>query len=127
MLLISLIFKIACICAGILLAITALDRLDGDSDFFNNIAAKLRPFNTLIGLATLSIGILYIFKFKCIIFALVGIACGILLLPQQLAKIPGIGDNLVDLSKKMQGFKVIIGDAAIILAILSFLGMNPLC
>ena len=124
---IHLIFKIACICAGILLAITALDRLDGESNFFNNIAAKLRPFNTLIGFATLVIGILYIMKFKCVIFALVGIACGILLLPQQLGKIPGIGDNLVKLSTKMQGLKVIIGDAAIILAILSFLGMNPLC
>lgn len=127
MILISLIFKIACICAGILLAITALDRLDGESNFFNNIAAKLRPFNTLIGFATLVIGILYILKFKCIIFALVGIACGILLLPQQLAKVPGIGDSLVKASNKLQVFKVIIGDAAIILAILSFLGMNPLC
>lgn len=127
MILISLIFKIACICAGILLAITALDRLDGESNFFNNIAAKLRPFNTIIGFATLTIGILYVLKFKCIIFAIVGIACGILLLPQQLAKVPGIGDNLVKVSNKLQVFKVIIGDAAIILAILSFFGMNPLC
>ena len=67
---INLIFEIACICAGILLAITALDRLDGKSNFFNNIAAKLKPFNAVIGFATLIIGIVYILKIECIIFGL---------------------------------------------------------
>ena len=95
---INLIFEIACICAGILLAITALDRLDGKSNFFNNIAAKLKPFNAVIGFATLIIGIIYILKIECIIFGVVGIACGLLLLPQQLTKIPGIGNSLLKAS-----------------------------
>jgi len=127
MILINFIFQIACICAGILLAITALDRLDGKSNFFNNIAAKLKPFNAIIGFATLIIGILFLLQIKCILFALIGIAAGILLLPQQLAKIPGIGDNLVRLSEKMQVAKVIIGDAALILGVLGLLGLNPFC
>ncbi|OMP29760.1 hypothetical protein [Mangrovimonas sp. DI 80] len=124
---IYLIFEIACICAGIMLAITTLDRLDGDSNFFVNIAAKLQPLSPLIGVLTLAIGIMFIFKFNCIIFAIVGIACGILLLPQQLSKIPGIGDALFTLSKKINPYKVLIGDAALILGVLGLFNMNPFC
>lgn len=122
-----LIFDIAIICAGILLAITSLDKLDGESNFFNNIAAKLKPFNAIIGFATLIIGILFLIKIKCIIFAIVGIACGLLLLPQQLSKVPAIGKFLYKLSIKIQPLKVIIGDIAIILGILDLLRLNPFC
>ena len=124
---INLIFEIACICAGILLAITALDRLDGKSNFFNNIAAKLKPFNAVIGFATLIIGIIYILKIECIIFGVVGIACGLLLLPQQLTKIPGIGNSLLKASNGLMPFKVIVGDAALILGVLGLFNMNPFC
>ncbi|GFZ86179.1 hypothetical protein GCM10011531_16840 [Aquaticitalea lipolytica] len=124
---INLIFEIACICAGILLAITALDRLDGKSNFFNNIAAKLKPFNAVIGFATLIIGIIYILKIECIIFGVVGIACGLLLLPQQLTKIPGIGNSLLKASNWLMPFKVIVGDAALILGVLGLFNMNPFC
>lgn len=124
---IILIFKIACICAGILLALSHLDKLDGESNFFNNVAAKLRPFNSLIGIITLVIGILYLLKIKCIIFGIVGIACGLLLLPQQLAKVPLVGDLLVKLSNAINPYKVIVGDIAIILGVLSLFNMNPFC
>ena len=124
---INLIFEIACICAGILLAITTLDRLDGESNFFNNIAAKLKPFNTAIGFTTLVISIIYLLKIKCIIFAFVGILCGLLLLPQQLAKIPGIGASLAKLSHSLSLYKVIVGDIALILGLLSLFNMNPIC
>jgi hypothetical protein len=124
---INLIFEIACISAGILLAITALDRLDGKSNFFNNIAAKLKPFNAVIGFATLIIGIIYILKIECIIFGVVGIACGLLLLPQQLTKIPGIGNSLLKASNWLVPFKVIVGDAALILGVLGLFNMNPFC
>ncbi|WP_353778582.1 hypothetical protein [Winogradskyella sp. 3972H.M.0a.05] len=124
---INLAFEIACICAGILLAISHLDRLDGESNFFNNLAAKLKPFNAVIGFATLIIGVLYLFKWKCIIFALVGIACGLLLLPQRLAGVPAIGNTLVKLSNKIQPYKVIVGDIALVLGVLDILYMNPFC
>ena len=120
-------FNIACICAGILLAITHLDRLDGTSDFFNNIAAKLRPLSATIGITTIIIGIIFLFSWHCIIYALIGIICGIILLPQKLAKIPGIGDELYAFSGKMKVYQVLFGDAALILGILSLLGWNPLC
>ncbi len=123
----SLIFEIACICAGILLAITHLDRIDGESNFFNNIASTLKPFNTIIGIVTLAIGVLFLVKVKCVIFALIGIACGLLLLPQQLAKFPLIGNLLVKLSNAINPYKVIVGDAALILSVLSLFNMNPFC
>lgn len=123
----SLIFEIACICAGILLAITHLDRIDGESNFFNRIASKLKPFNTIIGIVTLAIGILFLIKIKCVIFSIVGIACGLLLLPQQLAKFPLIGNFLVKLSNAINPYKVIVGDAALILGILGLFNMNPFC
>ena len=124
---INLVFEIACICAGLLLAVTTLDWLDGKSNFFNNVAAKLKPFNTIIGVLTLGIGILYLIKVKCILFAIIGILCGLLLIPQQLVKIPLIGDLLQKSSKGLVPFKVIIGDVALILGILSLLNINPLC
>ncbi len=123
----SLIFEIACICAGILLAVTHLDRIDGESNFFNNLASMLKPFNTIIGIVTLAIGILFLIKVKCVIFGLVGIACGLLLLPQQLAKFPLIGNLLVKLSNAINPYKVIVGDAALILSVLSLFKMNPFC
>lgn len=124
---INLIFEIACICAGILLAITTLDRLDGKSNFFNNIAAKLKPFNSVIGLATLVIGVLYLLRIECIIFGSVGIAAGLLLLPQQLTKIPGIGNFLLKISNWLMPYKVIVGDIALILGVLGLFNMNPFC
>lgn len=123
----SLIFEIACICAGLLLAVTHLDRIDGESNFFNNVAAKLKPFNVIIGIVTLALGILFLIKFKCIIFSAVGIACGLLLLPKQLANVPAVGNFLVKLSNAINPYKVIVGDAALILGILGLFNMNPFC
>lgn len=124
---ITFIFDIACICAGILLAVTHLDKLDGASDFFVNIANKLKPFNAIIGFATLIIGFLFLFKVKCFVFAIVGILCGILLLPQRISKIPGIGDSLLNFSNRLQPHKVIVGDIALILGILGIFNINPFC
>jgi hypothetical protein len=124
---INFIFEIACICAGILLAITTLERLDGKSNFFNAIADQLKPFNTIIGALTLGIGVLYLIKVQCIAFAIIGILCGLLLIPQHLIKIPVIGNSLHKSSKSLVPFKVIIGDVALILGILGLLNINPLC
>lgn len=124
---ISLIFEVACTCAGILLAIAHLDQLDGESTFFVKIANKLRPFNAIIGFATLIIGVLYLFKAGCLIFGIIGILCGLLLLPQQLSKIPGIGDSLFKFSNSLQSYKAIVGDIALILGVLGLLNMNPFC
>jgi hypothetical protein len=122
-----LIFEISCICAGILLALTHLDKLDGKSNFFNNVAEKLRPFNTVLGIITLAIGVIYLINIKCLIFGIIGIACGLLLLPQQLSKVPLLGGFLFKISNIIKPYNVIVGDAAIILGILGLLNMNPFC
>jgi cadmium resistance protein CadD (predicted permease) len=113
----GLIFSIATIAGGILLGITALDKLDGESDFFNNIAKKLMPFTVLIGGACLVLGILLLFKH--ILYSATAIAAGLLLLTHVLSQIPSIGDSLVKASKSLMPFKVIIGIGLLILAILN--------
>jgi hypothetical protein len=48
-------------------------------------------------------------------------------LPQQLTKVPGIGNSLLKVSNWLMPFKVIVGDAALILGILGLFDMNPFC
>jgi len=114
----GLIFDIANILAGILLGITALDKLDGESDLFNNIAKKLMPFTTAIGGASLGLGIWFLLGFNSIVYAVVAIAGGLLLLTHVLSQVPAIGGALVKISKKLMPFKVIVGIALLILAII---------
>ena len=118
----GLIFDIANILSGILLGITALDKLDGESDFFNNIAKKLMPFTTAIGGTSLGLGIfLLLFRRGEFIYELVAITGGLLLLTHVLSQVPAIGGVLVKISKKLMPFKVIVGVALIILGILHLL------
>jgi hypothetical protein len=114
---IIIIFKIATILAGILLGITALDKLDGESDFFNNIAKKLMPFTTIIGGVILALGIWFLFRH--ILYSAVAIVGGLLLLTHVLSQIPKIGESLVKISKKLMPFKVIVGISLLVLAILN--------
>lgn len=115
---IEFIFDIANILAGILLGITALDKLDGESNFFNNIAKKLIPFTTTIGGASLGLGIVLLLGFESIIYSGIAIAGGLLLLTHVLSQVPAIGGFLVKLSKKLMPFKVIVGIALLIFAII---------
>ncbi|PTX61619.1 hypothetical protein C8N46_104262 [Kordia periserrulae] len=112
-----IIFTIATISGGILLGITALDKLDGESNFFNDIAKKLMPFTVLIGGTCLALGIWFLFSH--ILYSSVAIAAGLLLLTHVLSQIPSVGESLVKASKALMPFKVIIGIALLILAILN--------
>ncbi|WP_046745494.1 hypothetical protein [Kordia zhangzhouensis] len=114
----GLLFDIANILAGILLGVTALDKLDGESDFFNNIAKKLMPFTTVIGGISLGLGIWYLLGFSHLLYTIAAIAGGLLLLTHVLSQIPAVGETLVKISKKLMPFKVIVGIALLILAIL---------
>ena len=126
-----LLIIIAGIAAGILLGLTALDKLDGESDFFNNIAKKLMPFTTIIGGGIIVLAIfelLQIFGFwkgRHLIFNLIAISSGLLLLTHVLSQVPKIGDSLVNVSKKLMPFKVIFGMALFILSILRILTIHP--
>lgn len=115
----GLLFNLSLICGGILLGLTALDKLDGDSDFFNKIAKVLMPFNTIIGGVALVLGILGLLTSGGLIFDLVGILVGLLLLVDVLAKVPAVGEFLLKLSKKLIPFKVTIGIGALVIGILN--------
>lgn len=119
-----LIFKIANVLAGILLGITALDKLDGESDFFNNIAKKLMPFTTAIGGTTLGLGILFLLRSGGFLYDLLAIAAGLLLLTHVLSQVPAIGETLVKISKKLMPFKVIVGMTLLVLTLLRFFGVH---
>jgi len=126
-----LLIKIAGIGAGILLGITALDKLDGESNFFNDIAKKLMPFSTLIGGAVLALGLfelLGIFGFndRHFIYDLAAMVSGLLLLTHVLSQVPKVGDSLVSISKKLMPFKVIFGVGLLVLSVLRFIYIHPL-
>ncbi|WP_298514567.1 hypothetical protein [uncultured Kordia sp.] len=123
---IEIIFKIACLAAGILLGLTALDKLDGESNFFNDIAKKLMPFTTMIGGGILGLGIYYLLHFDHLIFNILAMAAGVLLLTHVLSQVPKIGDTLVKISKTLMPFKVIVGIALLVLTVLRFLSIHPL-
>lgn len=114
----GLILNIANICAGLLLGASALDKLDGEQNFFNKIAGVLAPFNATIGGTCLALGLFYAFKPHNLIFELVSIACGFVLLAASLSKVPALGGTLVKISNSLAPFKVIIGIAALAIGLL---------
>lgn len=111
---IELIFNLANLAAGLLLGASALDKLDGDANFFHKIAHYLAPFNALIGGTCLALGVLNIFSSGNTIFEIISIASGLLLLSTSLSKIPAIGDFLVRISNSLVPYKVITGIASLI-------------
>ncbi|WP_046757235.1 hypothetical protein [Kordia jejudonensis] len=113
------IFDIANILAGILLGITALDKLDGESNFFNNVAKKLMPFTLIIGGISFGLGLfLLIFSKGGFLYELVAVSGGLLLLTHVVSQIPAVGGVLVKISKKLMPFKVIIGITLLIFALI---------
>ena len=120
----SLLFNVALILAGLLLAVSALDKIDGETDIFNKIAKVLTPFNLVIGGAALGIGILFLLRGWGILANVSGILSGLLLLTSVLSKVPAIGESLVKLSSKLAPFKVFIGIASLAFGALRFLGIG---
>lgn len=105
----EVIFYVGNIAGGILLGIASLDKLDGNSDFFNKIANYLAPFDTIIGGGMLALGIMNLLSGNGLLFNIVSCLGGLLLLTQVLVKIPAIGDSLTNISYKLMPFKVSIG------------------
>ena len=113
---IGLLLTIANISGGILLGLATLDKWDGESNFFNNIAGKLVPFQTVIGGALV---ILAILTFRgSLLFNIVSILGGVLLLTHVFSKVPALETSLRKLSATLMPFKAIIGIALIVIGIL---------
>ncbi len=115
-------YNLSNIAAGILLALTTLDKWDGESNFFNNIAKYLAPFQVSIGGFIVVLSILNLFSFN-LVYTIPSILAGILLLTHVLGKVPSIGDSLKKFSDKIAPFKVVIGLAVFFLGVLSLLGI----
>lgn len=113
------ILTLANISGGILLGLSTLDKLDGERNFFNKIAAFLAPFQTLIG-GTLVVLALLTF-FNTILFNAASIIGGILLLTHVFSKVPALEQTLRKLTDKLMPFKAIIGIGLIVIGVLGLL------
>ena len=112
---------IANISGGILLGLATLDKLDGESNFFNKIAGFLAPFQTVIGGALVVLAILVFWG--GLLYNIVSILGGILLLTHVFGKVPSLEGSLRKLSDKLMPFKATIGLALVAIGILSMLGI----
>lgn len=116
---IGLLLIIANIAGGILLGLATLDKWDGEKNYFNNIAGKLAPFQTIIGGILLGFGLLNVFKSGGLLFDIIQVLGGFLLLAHVIAKVPAIGDGLKKLSDKLMPFKAIVGIALLVIGVIS--------
>lgn len=110
---------IANISGGILLGLATLDKWDGEKNYFNAIAIKLTPFQTIIGGMLLGFGILNLFRSGGLLFDIIQVLGGLLLLSHVISKIPAVGDGLKKLSDKLMPFKAIVGIALMAIGIIS--------
>ena len=114
---ISLLLIIASISGGLLLGLATLDKWDGERDFFNKIAGKLAPFQTIIGVALI---VLAFITFRIsFLFSIIRILGGLLLLTHVFGKVPALETGLRKLSAILMPFKAIIGIALIVIGILA--------
>lgn len=122
-----MIYNLAAIAGGILLALTILDRWDGDKDFFKKAGNFLTPYKTFIGIILLAIGIVYLLKSGCLIGDAIGISGGLLLLADMVEKVPGVGKYLDKASKALIPFEVAIGLALLVMGATNLIGLGLLC
>ncbi len=123
----GLIFNIAAICAGLLLATSLLDKWDGDKDIFNKAAKFLLPYNTIIGGVIFALGVLGLFSRGCFVHNSIAVCAGLLLITDILGKTPLVGQLLVKASKALIPFKVIVGIGVLAVGLTRFFGMGLLC
>lgn len=113
---IGLLLTIASISGGVLLGLATLDRWDGESNFFNKIAVKLAPFQTVIG-GTLVVLAILTFRSSWL-FSILRILGGLLLLTHVFGKVPALETSLRQLSDQLMPFKAIIGIGLVIIGVL---------
>lgn len=123
----GLLFNVAAITSGLLLAVSLLDTWDGNNDYFTKISKILIPYKTVIGSVVFGLGVLGIFKYGCLIHDAIATAAGLLLITDVLSKTPLIGHLLVKASNMLIPFKAIAGIAILSVGITRFLGFYLFC
>jgi hypothetical protein len=76
---------------------------------------SLRPFDAVIGITAIVLGILNLFSLLGMVLILGGLVLG----ARALAAVPNVGDDLVRAGDKVGAFRVLIGCVLIVLGILS--------
>lgn len=102
------------ILAGMLLAADLFNQGGRASRFIDN----LRPFDAILGITAIVLGILNLFSFLGLMLILGGLVLG----ARALSTVPSVGDDLVRAGDKIAGFRVLIGTVLIVLGALRFLG-----
>ena len=102
------------ILAGLLLLADSLGRFRG----LDALIRTLKPYETVIGVTALIVGIFAVFSTLGIALILAGLLLG----ANALASVPQVGDNLTSASRALAPFSVLIGAAVLILGILRLLG-----
>lgn len=118
----SLIFDIALISAGILLAQVALTKYDAIDDTVNKLAGILAGFQGVIGGLTLVLGVLRVLGSGCTLMSVAGVLAGLILLGVSLKSVPAIGEILNNASTALKAFSIPIGLGALAAGILHLLG-----
>jgi hypothetical protein len=98
------------IIAGLLLLADSLGRFRG----LDALIRALKPYETVIGVVTLVLGVLAIFS----PLGIVMILAGLLLAANALTAVPRFGDELGGASRALAPFGVLIGVAVLVLGLL---------
>jgi hypothetical protein len=103
------------ILAGMLLLGEVFNQGGRASRFVEN----LRPFDAILGVTALIIGILNIFSLLGLVLILGGLVLG----ARALSTVPNVGDDLARAGDKIGGFRVLIGVVLVILGALRLLSV----
>lgn len=103
---------IMAILAGLLLLSGVLRRGSAPG----KVAAALRPFEVVIGVVALVVGVLNITS----VIGVALIIAGLALAAEAMTSIPGIGDELQRAGNALRGFSAVIGLLVLILGIIQF-------
>lgn len=119
-----LIFDLAKIGGGILLAQSVLMKYDAIDETVDKVAKWLIGFKSIIGGAALFFGTVYTFFYSgCFLMDVTGILVGLLLLGVSLREIPAIGGQLTTASNSLKAFSIPIGIAALVSGVLGLLNV----
>ena len=117
----SLIFSCVMIGAGLILGVSVFGKLQRVGDTLEDASTWLNRYRATLGLACLVLGGLLLFRHGHFLAEVIGILAGLLLLGGRLTEVPGVGDELHQLSRRLIPSEAIIGVAAVVIGLLGIL------